>query len=1765
MSNEAPTITEVVYDGTQCKVWWTPPTIPGVTGYRILASSSDSGILYQTDITGRQSKFGILPLDGPLPTNVVYTVQVQTITLGGTGESSPQLPLITSLPVLERAYYDGSSMWFDWVPVTGAARGYLIKVFSLDSGLTFTVTLSDPLAARGEIPASVLPAGGLNPSQQWVASLSALTSNNVSAETPGANLPKPLPTFSLKSSLYEGGIDLLASWNPLAGASSYRMVVKSSQADQYSIEIPSGGAGSGSLYFPSPLFPLQNYKFRVIAETNTKAGVSTPAASIVSALPALRSVVYDGQAVRLSWEISADVGVGTYMLKVTSLSTGNTQTATVSGRDTGSGSVPTGALDPAKKYIATVVAEAVSSVGGSSPAFPILAIQPEITSVSYGGDQVTVNWKPVTAPGVAGYIVTLLQGTATQQEVAVENPLQSSADFLLSTPLVDANTYSVRVTAFTLAGASAQSASKQLQVLRPQITYVTYYLKSLKAGWLQTLGASGYTVRVYSPSTGASYSKTVTPGVANRAVLDLPGLLGTEGDYLFSLTAFNANGASSISGPYPIPTALPVLQSLVYDGTKAYLEWQTAGSTAATVIGYRASIVSQSSGVTYSTTVNDPFASSAVIDNLPAQGLDPSQIYTGVVDVLSENDLAGETPTVTLVSSVPQLNYAFYYGTKIVAGWKRLTGNNQAVTGYDLSVTSTQDDTNYTVFIPNSLATFGTLAIPVPLSPNQFYLFTLSAVAPGGVRATNAVSPIITSRPELLSADYDGHLISLAWTVSANPAVTGYTLKLLSLSSGMTYTQLIPSPQASSGAIPAPAGGLDANQVWTVDVAANGPVPGVSESLTLVVQQPAILSAMHDGLSVQAQWSPIIGKGISAYRLTVTLPDQTQITATVVGERISQASIRLSNPFTLSGTYSVSVLAQAGAVSVSSAVRTLDTAQPKINSVTYTGGTVTATWDAVSNVNVTGYVMRMYSPTTSKSYSQQVAGRTTNTGTMTLNGLLGADEGYVFTLCTIESTGISVGSTPASVITALPQLASVTYDGNILSAAWIAQPDNYATLKGFQLTLRLASSSTPSQSQPINDPLARTGSLTAGTLSGIYVAEVRAVAESGVVTVSAAVAVITLKPSLSGISYTEGVIAAGWNAIAGLSAYKMGLFDSSNSLVASGIVAGNSAFLNVVPNPNQSYTVRLQGVSGISGGPLSDPLILISAAPVINSTQVAGAQAVVTWTPPPVQTGITGFAAQLLDGGIPLSVSPTYDGNKATFSVTLSASRSYSAIVQPTGVNTTGPYSEACPVVAAIPTILSAVLDGSRLLAAWGPIQQSEISGYHAELYQGSNKIAEFETKYPVLDQVLNLTAGLAYTIRVQARAGIAVGSFSPNVLVKSFGYQYYIQPAQPTVQPFIYRTLQSVASSSPAEAISLYLPEIFNRTQTEKIPSGAFSLDPTGATPYAYVMNFAKNSAAWQFDNNSIRIGLQGEYNQFLQALESVQGGMTQFGLALVRQVLALGLPLTYNETLFYRHGFDPANGYCDLEPGMGVRLDSEVFQFVGTSPTATQLSGFVVVGSRSYDVGDYISAGGSRETGFEAFLSAMSRPNVPANTRGSGGIIDLYAGGFRRHYYRVFYPANFTGGDSQGTLGLTNNVAILGCDTWKALSNATKIYLTTGSFSSVTDDISYTFFRGRMVVSPLIYVLVNGTPQQLALGTTVRELAQRCVELPMAQNTQVTSLQLERLAGNLVNSSQATLALDVSVKNPVRLTANPYQSIFEHPDAFDLPLISGDRLVIE
>lgn len=1032
MSSMAPIITRATYDGSSVKVWWTPSADPDVLGYVIRVTAAAGGVVIESSqIPGRTAAFGTLALGGALNTNSGYTVEVVAMWSTGPGQVSTALSLLTALPELVQAYYDGSDLHFEWTPTLGAALGYLLKVYSLDSGATYYITVADPYAGSGTIPASVLPSGGLGASEQWLVAVCAQGANAISACTAGANLPKPLPSFVLASASYRGGQTIAASWAALGGSIvRYRIELSSPQSGgRQFVDVANGSATNGSLGLNAPLAPGQTYSLRVIALTAAGTGVATPASRIVSALPVLNAAEYQGDKVRLDFADSSDVTVQSYLLSVVSLSTGNSWTATV-GQGERSGSVATGALDAAQDYVASVAAQAPSAVAGVSAAWPLLAQRPRVSGALYDTQSVAVTWTPLPRGVAQSYELSLLvDGTATQS-VLVDNPLASTATLALAAPLDTAKPAAVRVTAQSPAGAAARSEDLALLLAPPTCRYVTYDGSQVLAGWNLANGASRYVFAVVGASTGVRYSVGVESASATTARLPLPGQLGTQEAFLYSLTAQAASGAAVALPAAPLPTALPRVEALSYDGKTVRARWSMPDAQAAVLRGFTASVVDEDSGTTYSATVDDPSAREAVVEGLPAGGLDSARRYSGKVAALSAGTASAQSAGIRLISATPAIRYATYYGDKVTASWALVQGANESVASYVLSVTSTQDHREHRVSVPKP-ATFATLALAEPLSAAQSYAVNVSAASADGIaQAVSTLEPVVGQRPRLLSVLMSAAQVQMTWEASTNLAVTGYTLKVISLSSGNTLTQTIDDPSATSGAVAIPQG-LDPAQLWQAQVWANARVASVSDSTTVLAQAPTLRAIRYDGHRADAEWAALTPgsvQGQSGFLLSATSAGTTVSSVFATG---SSAGLAIPD-----GTATPAVqlaMAGPGSTGLPTASITLLASAPDGLALTtdaVSGGAVLS-WQAVTGAG--GYTI---------AFSDGRAAVQVTEARYPFPKAPAADVPLGVSVTATATTGGVAVTGPASLPFALPtaraELGRADYDGSTLDLEWSA-------------------------------------------------------------------------------------------------------------------------------------------------------------------------------------------------------------------------------------------------------------------------------------------------------------------------------------------------------------------------------------------------------------------------------------------------------------------------------------------------------------------------------------------------------------------------------------------------------------------------------------------------------------------------------------------------------------------------------------------------------
>lgn len=617
-----PVITRAIYDGTQVRVWWNPSTDSGVTGYVIqltYVGEREGEIAYQSALIGGQAaSFGALALAERLNTDVTYLVTVQAMWSSGAGETSVSLPLPTLLPVLRCAWYDGADMHFHWTPTPQAARGYQLIVYSVDSGLTYTFDIPDPSASEGVMPASAM-GQGLDPQQQWTATVAAVGERNVSARSPAADFPKPLPTLGVSGTpLYQAGGRINAAWTPVAGSSitGYRLSLSSPQdATNLWADIDNPTARNGILPLPSPLAENLDYEFRVIALTSTGAGVASQPRRVVTTLPAPTSVSYDGSKVTMTWSPLFNVLVTGYSLQVLSLSSGLSYTTDIAGCEATGGSVqPPAALDAAQAWVARITAN--GPVSGQSIDIPLQVSAPGITTVRCDGESASVEWGAL-AGCQDGYAVTLFSG-ASPAAIAI------AAGNAATLPLPEGvSGPTIRVAAKQGIATGPPSAPAAVISGAPLISNRTDPVSGATTlFWTAVEGASGYILR-FSDGTVAS-------APAPPYGFPVPPLPNTDISVTVAARAVVAGTTSTgpASPRFRLATGQPALLFADFDGVNVSARW--ARLPRAT--GYRISVQRTGAGASETASfTTDGAADSASFPYTPA---DASRAYVVGIQAL---------------------------------------------------------------------------------------------------------------------------------------------------------------------------------------------------------------------------------------------------------------------------------------------------------------------------------------------------------------------------------------------------------------------------------------------------------------------------------------------------------------------------------------------------------------------------------------------------------------------------------------------------------------------------------------------------------------------------------------------------------------------------------------------------------------------------------------------------------------------------------------------------------------------------------------------------------------------------------------------------------------------------------------------------------------------------------------------------------------------------------------------------------------------------
>ena len=847
-----PEISTLNYDGNNVFATWSASQDAGVTGYQIQIVMETKTVFLSQTMVGRSTTSGIVAV-GALSGNAQYYVQIQALWNTSPGELSDPTPLVTAIPQMQQAYFDGTEVVAKWKSSMAPALGFQLKLYSKDSGYTYPVaTTLNPFATQLilNIPQ------GFDLTQQWVIVVLAQSSPNNFGTSLALPLPKPIPTLTLASVTYDISVGLRATWNALMGMgiSYYILKVMSSQDDShYQIRLPGEGTFSGTLPLPL-LSPLKAYTFRLLALNQNGVGVATAAQSIITIIPKLLQTVYDGSKVTLIWSPTVSPMVQGYAMNVISLTSGDTQRG-VQGNTTASQGSITIALITDQDYVANVGSyNSIGGIQGFGASIPILNQRPSIQSVCCQSDHITVQWQGVAIPSVAGYRIAITDGTTTLRG-EVTNPYATqcilgytAATFSTSTPVT------ATITAYTLQGASSISNSITVLTQLPILQSASLNGNDLELNWSTVTGAT-YTARILSKSTAQAYSVPVS---TNTATIPIPGQLGSDADFQIQIMAQTAAGITSQSDAVTLPTASAVVERAVYNGTTLSMVWSIRREFNATRIGYTLVVQETGTQITYTKTLTTPNSLSGINDSLPIAGLDSTKQYLAYVETLYDNQISVVSPTVTLVPICPAQPTAIYTGGEVIVNWAAVADPNNIISGYEIRVVNAANDTVYRSFVQGNTSVMGIVRLLQPIDEVKTFYVLLEAVSNPG---TSAIAPKLNLtglRPVLQSVHYLGTGIDIHFQGILSPSCTGYTLSVAPSDASTIPITFAVSAMAVSGTIPL-TNPLDPTKVWIAAVTANftGLANSKSDGTSIPLAQPTNAQIFMDRNEARVAWDPI--------------------------------------------------------------------------------------------------------------------------------------------------------------------------------------------------------------------------------------------------------------------------------------------------------------------------------------------------------------------------------------------------------------------------------------------------------------------------------------------------------------------------------------------------------------------------------------------------------------------------------------------------------------------------------------------------------------------------------------------------------------------------------------------------------------------------------------------------------------------------------------------------------------------------------------------
>jgi len=1132
-----------------------------------------------------------------------------------------------------------------------------------------------------------------------------------------------------------------------------------------------------------------------------------------------------------------------------------------------------------------------------------------------------------------------------------------------------------------------------------------------------------------------------------------------------------------VSQPQIIPTAVPSISAIRFDGGQASAAWSLPALPSGTVVAaprYEVLLMSGSDIVAV------------------AEGGDKGgQIVTGALDTLASPSIAGRVmygafvgPTGAAVAIEPQPPQPVNAAVTLASG-----KNTIAATFVSPGALSSDRELS-AVLYTNGVAGTPKTATASPatitwddITPAADTVYEIEAAiitTDGGKTSQGPGSARLTvplGAAEIKSASYDGKTIVIDVDFDPGVPVDGYSVALANGSGTPTVTAGPTMPIT----IPYD---LDLSKSWTATVTpVMGIVTGVASTAETIalptITAPALKSVVYDGSALHLQWTAAVLPYLTGYQVTVTPSSGSPIFLSAGPE--TGLSIPL-DPATAAGATVALVGVSPLRNTAASASVTILTETVEMGAVSVSGSTVTAAW--------------------------------TVSGSPTVQAELLTGETATSVLANASTTGVS-----------------------------FAVPSD--TTQPYRLQARVVSAD--------------------GVAMG---------------PVSARVDLLLTAPQLLAGHLAEGRADLVWELGGPFAADSFIVTATPSSGSAASLTVANSIYDGPAPDAFfEAGALTIAARNTFCTGPAVS--VPIKAAAVVTSGHYDAGTLSVNVTLGTETSGDIYWLDVLADGGLLAREMFTATGTAFTQPFTIDVGvpkgANVSVVMAGVGPKSLTPSSARMAVPSGVPALDEAAYEGTKLHVRWQPAPGPGVGGYLVAVAGGSPAIADTfiaggDSATATIDVGTSISypfaAGVAVSVRAASgkTSGAAsvsgqTGRSKPPVLA---GFAYGAGVPAAGDPPYLFRrgAYQALADVH-GNAIELYLPTPFTNG-TPTVPSGAsptFKLEPapSGSTlPYKLTLS----DDVWStLGSSGVRTALRSDYVSFLNDVEDT--GVFPWAIGLIRQIIAQAMPQTFEEVLYYRYGLwrDDSIRVADLTPGTRLQLSNALYQaVVGGS---SEKNGFLALGTEILDLADVVPQGGgstTRSLSVDAFLSVIypGGGNATGGRPVAAGAIDFFDDQNRQAFYRLFYPAHFTGSGSNGSTSLTSNVTLIGTTSWKKLSTITDQYASTGTFPSGTDYFA-TYFRGRSAITPLVAFAVQGENRWAPLGTTVRQALASQGLAVFAGGEGGAALSMQRASANLFAYPVAGPGLCL---DSVDLTDTALGGVVPDMWPLDMPIVGGDQV---